>query len=237
MTLMEEAVRECDPENFNGEFEEVIDTLKAEHIIDDEEANDYRNCLYGYLREYIRFASSERPPDRLVDHLYQRTLEMIDGAISTRDTQKWSVEDQMNTAADYLAECGVEFDEEGNIVEVPEDLDHWCERWLEDYDTLVEIARSLEEDKEYLENIKKNCWMADDRLGKIMCIETFVQSAHTRGFYLSTGCGLPLSEYVIYEEPPLGLDTLGNVANDMTIDVLNCLREFKGQEPISFRRW
>jgi len=229
MMSMEKAIHECDPTNFNTEFEEVLELLYDEFIIDEDEMDEYRDCLYGYLRDYIRFAASERPPDRFVDRLYEKTLDMIDGAIRARDMQADDAREQMQIAEEFLVDCGIEFDDEGNIVDIPEDLDHYCQRWLEDYEVLSHVIESLEDDKEYLEEMKKKCWLADDRLEKIMCIEEFVQATHTRGHYLATGCGLPLPEAVIYEEPPLGLDTLGAVATELTRDVLNCLREFKGE--------
>jgi len=228
MMAIEDATRVCDPKNFNSEFEEVIEQLEEELIIDEDEAEGYRECLYGYLNDYIRFASSERPSDRLVDRLHKRTVDMIYGAIGARDMQKNDVEFQMEVASNYLLDCGVEFDDDGNIIHIPDELNTQCERWLEDYEVLQKTIDILEEHKKLLEEIKKKCWMADNRLEKVTCIEEFVQATHTRGPFLSTGCGLPLPEPVIYEEPPLGIDTLGDVANNMVKNVLTCLRDFRG---------
>jgi len=216
----------CDPSNYNDSFEEVLNYLILEFVIDEDDAEYYRDCLYGYLRDYIDFATSFRPPDYLVNRLYKETHEMIDGAINSRKYQINTVEDQKYTLEDMLGQSGVEFDDEGNITYVPDDC-YYCEEYIQDLQWANEIIDSLAHDIQFLDEMKKECWLADTRTDKVVCIEKFVASAHTRGPYLPTGCGLPMPENLIYEEPVPGIENAGLEANDLTSKVLTCLREYR----------
>lgn len=203
---IEEVIKNID-ENYS-DFEEDLDEVKA--IV---------RCTGEYLNLYNAFATGNPPEDNLVNDIYNKTTNMIDKAKESREIQIQTVEEKME---EYTEEIAM-YRAERNREQVEE---------LKDAMYIArETFKSLNKDIKELDKIGKYCETANDKTKKILCVEKFVHSAHTRGPYIPLGCGGYLEE-ILSETMESGayispINEVTSLLESMTNDVLDCLRDYK----------
>lgn len=238
----------CDPSNFSKDFDYIFDQALEEASVKDsdfeQELKDKKNCLFSYLRDYVDFASAEKATDEQIDKLYKKTMELFNGAIATRTAQEENVKMQLRDLEDMVYD-GLDESESRRLdwfLDVPADSSSVYERLnllFKEYPNLgyyrdqiekmincKETLKSFPKDRRNLSLAKaKYCDEKTDRFDKFMCIERFVNLAHSRGPYLSTGCGFPMPEEIVeYIRDEFQIEDLGLPATELVKAVLDCLR-------------
>lgn len=191
-------------------------------------------CVEEYLNLYD-FFTQDPNNERLVDELYDRTLDMIDDAIETRFLQGQIATRQLTHIMHDLIEkypYGFAIVGSGKNRGILINSDA-AEKMTEKEKLAVEIADDLMSGLndairgsiDFLRAKKEFC--LDPDTPKFLCIESFANSAHVKGPYIPLGCGLPYPEFreVLSSNEDLPENVLGGYMSDVTVDALNCIFE------------
>ena len=221
----------CDPEIYAHRFDKIAQELRVAKTVPAAKLQEKRDCLFGYLNDYIDFSSAQSSSRTQVERLYNKTLKMIDGAILAREMQEVDVEEQRDYALAELVEMGVRFTKKGKPIEPVALSSRWHDtlNLFSALHSINETIKGFEEDRDHLNEIKSSCKVLNlNHEQKVVCIETFVNATHSRGPYLSTGCKLPMPERILEshgltQHEHTELSDLGKEATTLTKNVLDCL--------------
>jgi hypothetical protein len=242
----------CYPENqtkklaeFDSIFAEAMkDAQDGEFTDSPEELDARRSCLINYLMDYVDFASAEKLSDEQIEKLYQKTLTMSEGAIHARDAQKNNVRDQERILEEMLWDSGFEWDNNFNVTKAEENPPSDAMVDLGRLKSADTVKRELDKDKKFLINLRsKHCLPRNktdelSRTRKVVCIEEFAHSSHSRGPYLSTGCGFILPEEIVeMERDFMSLEDLGLPAADLAQAVFSCLAAKEFNPKLEINSW
>lgn len=210
------------PPNMNDIIKDVdlyIEEIDGKEGI--EAAKETISCVEDYLNLYNMFVTGNPPEDNLVNGIYDKTKEMINEAIKSRQKQKEAVACKVN---DYRQRYH-------NRYQNYRDYSH-SKDLKEGIEEGISLLRDFDNDFKMLNDLKDYCGKAITKPEKILCVEKFVNAAHERGPYIPLGCGGMLPETVSQEfemdEQISLIEEITPLLEAETSRVLDCLKEYKG---------